>query len=544
MAHKTLIKIQQLKEAVTTDFKFTGDSNRNLIKFDIDESVALGDANCAVKIDGNPSGGAFVGLGINKLLVQAANVADDDFLRIAGTVVEGRSAAETLSDIGAQPLDAELTELATMASNTAGALADLTNVEVALLDGASAANSVVSKAAILDGSGHLVLNSKQLQGLADPTAAQHGATKAYVDSVANGLDVKASVIAATVSNIAGTYNSGAGTITASGNGALGAQDGVTMTAGQRLLVKNQTDDKQNGIYVVTAVGDAGNPYVLTRATDFDAAGSAEVSTGAFTFVEQGTDFADQGFVMSNHEFVELNDASGNAGKVQWSQFSGAGQITAGNGLEKLGNEIKADLKANSGLVIDSSEISLDLSASGITGTLAVADGGSGQSSYTDGQLLIGNTSGNTLAKATLTGGSGMTVTNGNGSISLDVTRKANGGLVDESGALKIDLAQSAVEGVDRFSGQTQKNIVIHSGSVISADADFAISDASPWIAADFEGAALSDREIYLNGVLLLEDTNGTPGAGNKDWYEKSSGNLAFEFPIEAGDIITMVYRKK
>lgn len=541
MAHKTLLKIQQLREAVTTDFKFVGDSNRNLIKFDIDESVALGDANCAVKIDGNPSGGAMVGLGINKLLVQAAGVADDDFLRIAGTVIEGRSAAELLGDIGAQPLDAELTELATMASNTAAALADLTDTEVALIDGASAANSTVSKAAILDGSGNLVLDSKQLQGLADPTAAQHGATKAYVDSVANGLDVKASVIAATISNIAGTYSAGGGTITAGSNGALGAQDGVTMTANQRLLVKNQTDDKENGIYVVTAVGDGSNPYVLTRATDFDASGSAEVSTGAFTFVEQGTDFADQGFVMSNHEFVELNDASGNAGKVQWSQFSGAGQITAGNGLEKLGNEIKADLKADSGLVIDTGELSLDLSASAITGTLAVSDGGSGQTSYTDGQLLIGNTSGNTLAKATLTGGSGMTVTNGNGSISLDVTRKTNGGLVDESGALKIDLAQSAVEGFERFSGQTQKNTIIHSGSTIAADGNFAISDSGDWVAADFEAADEKDREIYLNGVLLLEAAN---AAGNLDWYEKSSGVLAFEFPIEATDIITMVYRKK
>jgi len=542
MAHKTLLKIQQLREAVTSDFKFVGDSNRNLIKMEVSQGVVLGDANASVKIDGNPAGGAFVGLGINKLLVQAANVADDDFLRIDGTAIEGRSAAETLSDIGAQPLDAELTELATMASNTAAALADLSNVEVAFLDGAGTANSGTSKAAILDGSGHLVLNSKQVQGLILPTADSHAANKAYVDSVANGLDVKASVIAATVANIAGTYDAGAGTITAASNGALGAQDGVTMSAGQRLLVKNQSAEVQNGIYVVTTLGDGSNAYVLTRATDFDeASGLSEVSTGAFTFVEQGNDFADQGFVMSNHEFTDLDNSTGNQGKVQWSQFSGAGQITAGNGLEKLGNEIKADLKANSGIVIDSGELSLDLAASGITGTLAVSDGGSGQTSYTDGQLLIGNSSGNTLAKATLTGGSGMTVTNGNGSISVDVTRKLNGGIVDESGALKIDLAQSAVEGFERFSGQTQKNTVIHSGSVIAADGNFAISDSGTWIAADFEAAAESDREIYLNGVLLLEAAN---AAGNLDWYEKSSGNLAFEFPIEATDIITMVYRKK
>lgn len=615
--HKTKYRLEQMKQQVAADFKFVGASNRSLIKFDIDESVALGDPNCAVKIDGNPAGGAFVGLGINKLLVQAAGVADDDFLRIAGTVIEGRSGAEVIADLSleagvdiqaqddglqyladltitneatfqeqtgleigvdVEPHSDKLTELAMMDQATADAMADLLAAEVIFMDGASSANSVASKAAILDGSGHLVLNSKQLQGLADPTAAQHGATKAYVDSVANGLDVKQSVIAATISDIAGTYNAGSGTITAGSNGALGAQDGVTMTAGQRLLVKNQTDHKQNGIYVVTAVGDGSNPYVLTRATDFDASGSAEVSTGAFTFVEQGTDFADQGFVMSNHEFVELNDASGNAGKVQWSQFSGAGQITAGNGLEKLGNEIKADLKANSGLVIDSAEISLDLSASGITGTLAVSDGGSGQASFTDGEILIGNTTGNTLAKATLTGGDGVAITNGNGSISLAVDLvtdsglefssnklrmkvadnslkinasnagfsakiKSAGGVVVDAAGLKIDLAGSAVEGVTRFSGASQKHSIIHSGGQIAADGNFAIADDGTWVASDFEAALENDREIYLNGQLLLEDTNVTPGAGNMDWYEKSTGVLAFEFPIENDDIITMVYRK-
>ena len=81
--------------------------------------------------------------------------------------------------------------------------------------------------------------------------------------------------------------------------------------------------------------------------------------------------------------------------------------TAGDGLDLSGTTFSTDLKANGGLVIESTELALDLGASSITGTLAVSDGGTGQT-YTDGQLLIGNTTGNTLAKAVLSGDVTMT----------------------------------------------------------------------------------------------------------------------------------------
>lgn len=80
-----------------------------------------------------------------------------------------------------------------------------------------------------------------------------------------------------------------------------------------------------------------------------------------------------------------------------------------------------DLKANGGLVIEAAEVAVDLGATNITGTLGVGDGGTGQTTYTDGQLLIGNSTGNTLTPATLTAGSNINITNGNGSISIDST---------------------------------------------------------------------------------------------------------------------------
>jgi len=95
--------------------------------------------------------------------------------------------------------------------------------------------------------------------------------------------------------------------------------------------------------------------------------------------------------------------------------------TAGNGLDLVGSEFSVDLKANGGLVIESTELALDLGASSITGTLAVGDGGTGQTSYTDGQLLIGNTATGGLTKATLTAGTNVTITNTNGAISIAAT---------------------------------------------------------------------------------------------------------------------------
>ena len=106
------------------------------------------------------------------------------------------------------------------------------------------------------------------------------------------------------------------------------------------------------------------------------------------------------------------------GDGSWASPS-ATAYTAGDGLDlSVGDEFSVDLKANGGLVIESTELALDVGASSITGTLAVDDGGTGQTSYTNGQLLIGNTTGNTLTKATLTAGTNITITEGAGSITI------------------------------------------------------------------------------------------------------------------------------
>jgi hypothetical protein len=152
---------------------------------------------------------------------------------------------------------------------------------------------------------------------ADPSSDLQAATKQYVDSVAQGLDVKASVKVATTSN--GTFT------TAFADGST--VDGVALITGDRILIKNQTDATKNGIYTVNATG------APTRSTDMNA--DSEFP-GAFTFVEQGTANADTGWVCIS------NSVTVGSSNVNFSQFSGAGAYTAGNGLSLSGGSFSID----------------------------------------------------------------------------------------------------------------------------------------------------------------------------------------------------------
>ena len=226
--------------------------------------------------------------------------------------------------------------------------------------------------------------------------------KSYVDSVANGLDVKASVRVATTANLAATYNNGAGTLTASSNGAISV-DGVTLVVNDRVLVKDQSTAAQNGFYKVTTVGSGSAAFVLTRTPDADAA--SELTAGAFTFTEEGTANADNGYVLSTNGAITLGTTG-----ITFEQFSGAGQIAAGNGLTKTGNTIdvvgtadKITVSANaltiaSTYVGQSSITTLGTITTGVWNGTAIAatSGGTGLSSIAKGSVLVAN-SANTLS---------------------------------------------------------------------------------------------------------------------------------------------------
>ena len=119
--------------------------------------------------------------------------------------------------------------------------------------------------------------------------------------------------------------------------------------------------------------------------------------------------------------------------------------SAGDGLDLSGTTFSTDLKSNGGLVIESTELAVDLGASSVTGTLAVGDGGSGQTSYTNGQLLIGNTTGNTLAKGTLTAGTNVTITNGSGSITIasaDTNTMGSGFVLEDGDGTEVTVTEN------------------------------------------------------------------------------------------------------
>ena len=177
-------------------------------------------------------------------------------------------------------------------------------------------------------------------------------TKEYVDAVKVGLDFKDSVRVASTANV-----------TVSGPGA--AIDGITLSSGDRVLLKNQSTASQNGIYVFNGAASA-----LTRATDADS--STEVTAGMFVFVEEGTVNADQGFVLTTDGTITVGSTS-----LSFTQFSGAGQIVAGDAMTKTGNQLDVN-DDNITLEVNSDALRIK----GITQTAV-------------GDLLIGKTGTNT-----------------------------------------------------------------------------------------------------------------------------------------------------
>jgi hypothetical protein len=219
------------------------------------------------------------------------------------------------------------------------------------------------------------------------------ATKGYVDSVKQALDIKDAVKAASVSNFAASRSGSV--LTASGNGAF-TLDGVTLAASDRVLMKNQSTAADNGIYTVTTVGDGSTAAVLTRATDADA--SVDVTSGMFVFVTNGTVNGGNGFVLTTADTITLNTTS-----LSFTQFSGAGTVTAGDGLTTGGSNIFAVNPDNVTIAISSDAVKLkgDVTTTALGDLLIgkASDGGYKRLAVSTGganQLLQINSSGNDL----------------------------------------------------------------------------------------------------------------------------------------------------
>jgi hypothetical protein len=212
---------------------------------------------------------------------------------------------------------------------------------------------------------------------ANPTLALQAVTKQYVDSaVATGFVVHAAVRAATITNLATVYNNGSSgvgaTLTADTNRQFNTLDGASVTVGQRVLIKDQTNGYENGAYTLTSNGSTGvSPWVLTRATDFDVVGAGEVANNAYFYVQAGTVNAGSSWVLNQLAAITIGTTN-----LPFDLFASSLVYTGGTNIDVTGQVIS------------------------LTGTVAATNGGTGTATVTTGDLLYGSAT-NTWSKLPL-----------------------------------------------------------------------------------------------------------------------------------------------
>lgn len=258
-----------------------------------------------------------------------------------------------------------------------------------------------------------------------PASGNDIVNKTYADSIAAGLNFhQACAYATTAALPAVTYNNGSSgvgaTLTANANGAL-VIDSYTFVSpgdiGKRVLIKNQSNQAQNGVYTVTQVGDAGNPFILTRATDFNTPGTGvnQIDAGDFFLVTNGTANANTSWVQQTPLPITMGTTA-----IVFAQFGAPITYSAGTGLNESpsytfniantgvtsgsygGAATALTLNINAqGQITSATDVSIAISASQVTsGTLSAVRGGTGIGSFSVGDLLFANTT-TTLDKLTI-----------------------------------------------------------------------------------------------------------------------------------------------
>lgn len=348
---------------------------------------------------------------------------------------------------------------------------------------ASTPNNTGSTLVFRDASGDFSANditANKVTGLASPVADTDAANKAYVDAARSGLDVKQSVRVATTGSDVSLSNS------------TTEIDGVTLADGDRVLVKDQTDASENGIYVVSTSG------TWARSTDADS--DAEVTAGLFTFVAEGAENADSGWVLTTNDTITLNTTD-----LAFAKFSGAGQIIAGLGLSKSGTQ------ANQ----------LDVNVDGTTTYIDGSDNVAVKESNTAGESLISNGLGTTptWGPVDLDNSSAVTndlpVTHGGTGASTAADARTNLGVVGSAGSTSTPvLARIVSQPCAASSGSTSVTTVTHnfdttdvivqvfevaSGQTVIADS---VRTSANVVTVSMNGASISggDYKIVVTGA--------------------------------------------
>lgn len=324
---------------------------------------------------------------------------------VTATNLVAASASITSANILAGTINNTIIGGSTPAAGTFTAV-DVDNLNI---NGNTIASTNTNGNIVLDpnGTGTVDVSSAKITNLASPTVNSDAVTKQYVDAiVAAGITYHAPVkyeVPNTTGNLNATYNNGSSGVgaTLTNAGTLGAftPDGIVASVNDRILVYNQTNAFENGVYTVTTVGDGSTPWVLTRATDADTyavKSPNSLGEGDAFFVTSGNTGAGETYVCNTQGTITFGTTAINFVQVSATQIYSAG----------------------TGLTLTNTTFSL-------TAPVAVNLGGTGSTSApTNGQLLIGNGTDYTLAS--LTAGSGISVTNGAGSITIAATGGGGG----------------------------------------------------------------------------------------------------------------------
>ena len=275
--------------------------------------------------------------------VTSAMIADGTI--VVGDLADGAVTSAKILD--GTIVNADINVSAAIDWTKLGISSTVSSTEIGYVDGVTSAiqTQLDAKLALAGGT---MTGALTLSGA--PTSGLHAATKTYVDGLAAGINFHQPVVAATTGNLAGTYNNGTSgvgaTLTKASNGAIGTIDGATVAAGDRILLRAQTDTTENGIYTITAVGSVSVPWQITRATDADNNPSGELATGDFTFVTGGSTNIAKGFILSTTGTITIGTTN-----ITYSQFNASEAVTAGTNISKVGSTIAViDAPTFSGLV--------------------------------------------------------------------------------------------------------------------------------------------------------------------------------------------------
>jgi len=303
------------------------------------------------------------------------------------------NSAVTNAKLAGSIAQSKITNLETDLGNKQNVISGVSDTEIGYLDGVT--SSIQTQlTARLPLAGGTMTGALTLSGA--PTTDLHAATKLYVDNVTAGINFHESVHAASTSSLSVVYNNGTSgvgaTLTADTNRAFAVLDGESVSLNQRVLIKDQTDSKQNGIYTLTTVGSGSTPWVLTRATDADNNPSGELKNGDFCLVINGTVNASYGFINNS----TTNPIVIGTDNITYTQFNAGKTVVAGTGLQEATpgtiaidtattvDKTTAQTLTNKTINGSNNTITNVSLTTGVTGTLPVANGGTGVTSIANG----------------------------------------------------------------------------------------------------------------------------------------------------------------